>query len=253
MGYMIDFFNNNGGGTYLINEGLPLLECAPAITNNGGGLDGFDYDCFENTGFQLGEIGENGQINDVYDLITVLDECTDIINSPGGTIEWVDVEFNIFLLSGTGNDGPIVSRPYGSLVDNNGELMKTDFTLESGLYNIAVQTKEGYYISIIKEVKKTLTNGITLAEHLNVTVFPVPITGDDFMLNLQADYKMKFQYILSDLDGTELYKKNFVVQEGHNKNHSIKANGNASFPSGILVNTFIFEDGSSKSFQTMKN
>ncbi len=61
----------------------------------------------------------------------------------------------------------------------------------------------------------------------------------------------KFDYVLLDFNGNELYRKTFVVQKDHSRVHVIKPK--EDMPSGVLVNRFEFSDGSVKSFQTIKN
>ena len=53
-----------------------------------------------------------------------------------------------------------------------------------------------------------------------------------------------------DFNGTVLYKKNFVLQKGHDRTHTIKVHD--GIPSGILFHHFVFEDGSQISIETCK-
>jgi len=95
----------------------------------------------------------------------------------------------------------------------NGEYNKPNFTLEPGLYSIGLILDDGMYVPIYKEFKKTVSFSRNLSEFLNATISPVPIEENEFNLHLEANATLKFDYILYDFSGNELYRKNFVIHQ----------------------------------------
>jgi len=132
----------------------------------------------------------------------------------------------------------------------NGEFTSFPLTLDSGLYVVGIQFSDKSYFSFFYDSPQAASYTFPLSAFLSASVFPVPIEDDEFTLSLQADAKLKFDYVLSDFSGEELYRKTFVVQKGHNRLHPVKVN--QGIPDGQLVNRFIFEDGSELQFQTVK-
>lgn len=108
----------------------------------------------------------------------------------------------------------------------------------------------GQYFPLIREVSTPLTSSIPLSDFLETTFFPVPVETNEFQVRMKANAKLKFEYILLDHQGNELYRKNFVLQQGHERDHLIRVN--EGIPAGLLINKFIFEDGSELNITTMK-
>ena len=249
LGFMIDYYNNNGGGADLMSDGKPLLECAAAIQGSAQWASSGAYDCIEQTGFQLGVNG-----SDVNDYISIIDACMGFNNSPGGGIEWVNIEYSINDLgnSGGGTTGPIINRPFGTLVNSKGDLIKNTFTLSPSLYKILVHSADGKYVEVYTDLREKLVNSLTMSDLLTTTVFPVPIKGDDFNIRLNAASNMAFRYKVTNLSGEVFSDQSFELNKDHDRVHTIKPIDGKSFPSGILVNVIEFKDGSISSFQTIK-
>lgn len=148
------------------------------------------------------------------------------------------------------NGEPILVFQEEDFYDPNREFVSPVINLKQGLYTIGIQFNDASYYTLFFESKRAATHTYALSNFLEATAFPVPIIDDEFSLNLHAYAKLKFDYVLYDLNGTELYRKNFVLQKDHQRTHLIKVNG--GIPSGQLVNKFIFEDGSELQFQSVK-
>lgn len=134
----------------------------------------------------------------------------------------------------------------------NGELISQNIDLTTGIYSIGVALKNGQYFPFVKEVKQNFSSTLLQKDFLDATAYPVPFTGNEFEMQFDATATVKFNYMLSDLNGNEYVNKKFVLHKDHSRSHTIRSKGNLEIPSGILVNTLIFEDGSIKSFQIVK-
>ena len=67
---------------------------------------------------------------------------------------------------------------------------------------------------------------------------------------MKAHATLKFDYELRDFTGALVTTKNFTIHKDHEK---IQRMNEKNIPEGFLVHRFIFEDGSVKTIQTMKN
>jgi hypothetical protein len=239
LNHMINLFNTSGGTALLAQEGYPPLECNSAI--NGLPSGSLGAPCYQDISFVL---GVNGDINDYIEILE--SDCF-----PQFTYEYV-----LLTVNPVDNDGgnPIIFRPFGTeKFDENGNINSNPLTLAPDLYRINVTDANGEHYTFIKEITETLVNSLDMSDFLNVTAFPVPFTGNEFTLNLNATANLKFDYTLTDLNGLVYYQETIVLRENDDLNHIIHALNGQNFPTGILVNTFNFADGSTESFQIIKN
>ena len=239
LNWAINLMNTAALGTLFSSQGMPNLQCIPSFDSDPSG-SGFNPECL--LLLQSFILGEDG---DIFDLLSQIEAC----NSGGSSTHWWEEIDNVIV-----NDLDKFSTPTvinsSDLFNANGEFVSPNITLNPSLYSIGISLKNGQYIPLVKELKKPLVNAYELANLLDVVIFPVPIPGEQFEINFQAHAKLKFDYVLTDFNGNELFRKNFVIQEGQDRNHTIKPK--KTMPSGFLVNLFIFEDGSVKSVQTIK-
>jgi hypothetical protein len=245
---MVAFFNANGGSTLLNNEGLPPLECLVAIEviGTGGNLGStveLDYDCLENTGFQLGGPDEN----DMFDFISILESC-----APDWDI-FGYITARVINVSDT-NQNIVVDIPYDGFKDENGNIIAPTFNTPRGLYMMQIETKAGQYAYFMIEAKEEINNALLQKDFVSVSAFPVPIVSQtEFNLHLEATANVKFTYYLLDFDGNLIHSEVFNLPQGHNRDHLISLNENEFIPEGILINRLEFADGSVIAFQTVRN
>ena len=145
---------------------------------------------------------------------------------------------------GTGGD------PGDGTTGVSGEWNGSQFTLNPGLYSIGIAFKNGNYVPHVVEVPVAVYNVYEQANFFEAQIFPNPITGDQFQINMQAQVTMKFDYEIWDFYGNQLYSRNFVMHIEQDRTHTINKN---NLPSGLLLHRFVFEDGSVKSIQTLKD
>ncbi len=239
LNWAINLMNTAGGGTLFSSHGMPNLQCLPSFDSDPDGSD-FNAECL--LLLQDFILGEDG---DIFDLLSQIEAC----NSGGSPTHWWE-EIDGVLINDLDISTPPIVINSSDLFNANGEFVSPNITLNASLYSVGIHLKNGQYIPLVKELKKQLVNSYELANLLDVVIFPVPITGEQFEINFKTQAKLKFDYVLTDFNGIELFRKNFVIQEGQDRNYTIKPK--LTMPSGFLVNIFIFEDASVKSVQTIK-
>jgi hypothetical protein len=240
----INLMNSNAANLQPGNpSNYPPLECIPANTGGSGGgipiddptppssFDDFVTFCFNGlTGIE--EPCENGT-----------DPIIDILNP-----EIVDL---VIITDLNDNTKPPVYINVSELYNiNNGAFTSFNTTLTPGLYSFGFMYKEEGYWSAIKEVQTKMDFGLTQADMVEITVFPSPMVGNKYDVKVKAFASVKFSYELRDFTGNLVLTKNFVVHKGHEK---IKKITNNNIPEGTLLHRFIFEDGSVKIIQSIKN
>ncbi|RLD26521.1 MAG: hypothetical protein DRI54_02685 [Bacteroidetes bacterium] len=135
--------------------------------------------------------------------------------------------------------------------DDNGEFTPPTFTIEKGLNRMEVIMKGGKSRYIVFESKETIVSEYLLSDLLAVNIFPVPVIGDEFKMNIQSGATLDFTYELFDFNGNLLHKIDYSVKQGHNEDHKVRSD--KPIPRGLLLNRFTFKDGSTKSITTSKN
>lgn len=150
------------------------------------------------------------------------------------------------------SENSLVVLTESNMFSSNGTYVGPELDFNKGLYWISIQFKNSGVKTIFFEVEDDFVDSYDLSSFLSVNIYPVPIQGDEFEMNLQSAATLKFDYFLIDMQGNELFQRKFVIHQGHNRTHNIKVNGSTGIPSGQLVNKFVFEDGSVKTVMTIK-
>ncbi|PIX33269.1 MAG: hypothetical protein COZ21_06695 [Bacteroidetes bacterium CG_4_10_14_3_um_filter_31_20] len=190
------------------------------------------------------------EATDLSDVVGTIDSC---LNSPAQQLLggfWPDYILGISIGRLDKEMTPITLLAK-DLFGPNGEYLNPNFTLEPGLYSLGLVLSDGTYVPIYKAFKKEISFSRNYSEFLNATISPVPINGEEFNLHIEANATLKFDYVLFDFNGNELYRKNFVIHQYQLRDYTVKPKVN--MPSGMLLNKFIFEDGSQLNIQTIKN
>ena len=108
----------------------------------------------------------------------------------------------------------------------------------------------GEYERRIVELDKEVINATVYANLADVTAFPSPITNNKYDVKIDAQATLTIAYELRDFTGEVILTRTFNVHKGQEKTFKINHN---NIPNGILFHRFVFEDGSTKSIQTIKN
>lgn len=155
----------------------------------------------------------------------------------------------IFVENVSNSEIPNVKIKGDDLFDEVGDFTFPDFPLSKGLNIINVIFRGGGERRVVVEINEDIDGSLNLSNFLDVTIFPVPISENSFFMNLVASTSLNFRYELYDFDQNLIYKMDYKLKVGHDENHLIQPN---FIPEGMLINKFIFEDGSSISITTLK-
>ena len=178
-------------------------------------------------------------------------ELFDCISGVNNSPSWPE-EIAYITIAPYGNSGNEVVLSEATVYSPNGEFIGPKLDFLKGLYWTTIQFTNCAHRTIFFEALGDFTSAMQQADFLDVTVFPVPIIGDEFNIHLQATATVKFEYFLYDFDGNTLFRRKYVLHKDHEVTRLISPSGNTVIPNGQLVNKFVFEDGSEIVFQTIK-
>ena len=132
-------------------------------------------------------------------------------------------------------------HPFLYYFDENGVFTAPEFTIEKGLNKLLVILKDGTEKYIVYDATETTESDYQLSDFLDVVIYPVPIQGDDFKMNIQCGATLDFSYELFDFQGYLLHSTKYSVKQGHNEDHKVRSD--KPVPRGLLLNKFTFSDG----------
>lgn len=138
-----------------------------------------------------------------------------------------------------------------SLFNSNGEPNYNDITLQQGLYNIHFTLIGGRTFPLILGKTNSETQGFAHTNFLDVNIYPNPITSGNLTIAMEADATLNFDYKILDGQGAEIYNKdNVTINKDNALDLFVPVN---NFPGGTLVHVFEMSDGSSVSYNSIKN
>jgi hypothetical protein len=233
----------NGGPNRITENGKPQLECIVDFNDNNSSGSSFDMDCFNNISFQLGPDG------DVFDYLNLVAGCN------GSSYEkwWDDIDQVTFSNLADSEADPI-SVLSTDLFNQDGVFNSPNITMNEGLYTIGlIFSEDRNYLPIIKEVKQTFNSSIDLSSFFTANIFANPIIEDNFNLEMSVDATLDFRFVLTDITGVKLLSKDFVIKKDETHTENIRLDEDTALPPGTLIASFIFKDGSTKSYNIIKN
>jgi len=234
------------------NAFYPPLACNGNVTSGVSGSSASSISCiqgvwddFLNTPTPFPD--ENDSIGDVWTpLVEALTDCmTEDDEDDGDVLSWQAQLDKISIHNLNDPTAPVIA-----IDPNDASTFSSGFTLQPGLYNFGFAVKGKGYIPMIFEVDRKLTVSMALADLLSVTIYPVPIVGDKFNIDMTASDDLKFTYEFRDANGILLYTENFNLKKGQQWKHTVAPK--QGVPTGMHINRFIFEDGSTLVLQTIK-
>jgi len=244
---MIDFFINNSNITeYLDPSDVPGCDNNMVLFCPVGPVSGGDEDGGENctTSWLWRDWNGDNMVNGIDFFYYFVMECDDTGGS-GSSSSFLTFE-NI-------SDKTIsfTELVVDDFFNENGEFTQPTFTIDKGLIRMNVIMKGGQEKYVVFENNETIEGSIALSSFLNVIIYPVPLQGDDFTINIMADAKLDFTYEMFDFQGNLLHSTNYSVEQWHNEDHLVQSD--KPIPSGLILNRFTFRDGSILSITTTKN
>lgn len=124
------------------------------------------------------------------------------------------------------------------------------FTLNPGVHVATLACNDGSIRSFYFATKSKVNNTVEMKDFIGVNIFPNPIPGDEYMINLSSQISTTINYEVLNLQGNTLYRDRFIVKE--NSDVTPKIFFPSNIPSGVLVHRFVLPDGSWKSVLTTK-
>mgnify|MGYP003649010505 CR=1 FL=1 len=234
------------------NDFYPPLTCNGNVTSGASGSSASSISCiqgvwddFLNTPTPFPD--ENDSIGDVWTpLVEALTDCmTEDGEGDGSVLSWQAQLDKISIHSLNDPTAPVIA-----IDPNDAQTFSNGFTLQPGLYNFGFAIKGIGYVPMVLEVDKKLTVSMALADLLSVTIYPVPIVGDKFNIDMTASDDLKFTYEFRDDTGKLLHEEKFSLKKGQQWKHTVDPK--QGVPAGMHINRFVFEDGSTLVLQTIK-
>lgn len=201
-------------------------------------------------------VDENGEIISFPPNSNVFDwtPCSDEPNSNGNPWKnWPDLYESLTLSPADPDNttGPIVvSHRSGTITKQTTGSPARDSDFQSGLYHAFFLFSDNSYLSRYIYVGENDVLPDLEKDHLTVVASPVPVTEENFFLDLDSDMDLNFTYKLLTTSGDVLFEKEYNLTENEDIRDIIQIL-NFSGP-GVLINHFQFSDGSSKSFNISK-
>ncbi|MEX1001025.1 MAG: hypothetical protein WDZ35_02835 [Crocinitomicaceae bacterium] len=244
IGTMVDILNTNTFSSWFF-DGNPLFCGVGSVGVPSFDHEGDEVEFLNNCWTELEAWLEatDGSFAEALELF----DCKD---GDGGGFDWPENVALVNIMPYENPNGEVQVLKKEDLYLPNGEFVSPQITIDEGLYMIGVQFKDASYLTLWFDSVKSRVWNIPYSELLEANIFPVPIQDDEFTLSMTAKAKLKFDYVLYDLNGEELFRRNFVIPKDHSREQIIKIHN--GIPSGQLVNKFYFEDGSVLEFQTIK-
>jgi hypothetical protein len=252
--------------TSMINYANNTIPLTQSLSCNGwaaggGGVDPKPWDDMNFGGF-VWSSNENNNDENAFDLI---EEVGDIISDDfagnnTGVPWWPSDSIRQIRIVNLGSNGAnsacqgVIELYRDSLfVSETGELNYQSIALQPGLYSFLF-INEDYQIDLsplIMEKTNQSVSTTALSSYLTVeSIFPNPIESGELTTRVSADASLTFDYKITSVNGVIFYTQNDIsIAKDKGMKLIIPS---VDLPSGSLIHTFIFEDGSTTSMTTIK-
>ncbi len=125
-------------------------------------------------------------------------------------------------------------------------------TLPADLYRLKVSFSNGTYKELIIEAKQTYNYTASIKDLVAPRIFPVPIVGDKYTVQLESNIATMFMYELFDGNGINILTRKMEVGVTNGTPYDISISSDVAIPSGTLIHKFTFMDGSVRTINTIK-
>lgn len=248
LGYFINRVNSGtdwDGRPNLTCNGTAVKDNDPPIDNSGSGVGVSANGCFQSVGLWEDDDDPNGPEFDIFDFADAIGVCLNNSNAGPITSIWAsDIrEFTITPIAGgtAGGTAPVTFTK-DDFIDQNGNFLFPSITLQPGFYVMGMHFTGANYRSRYFEVSQAKSYAVDVNNILSPTFYQVPIVGNSFIMDLEARVGVSFDYELLDLQGNMIYSERITVPGGQVTQKQIQPT--TVIPSGILLNRFVFDDGS---------
>lgn len=144
----------------------------------------------------------------------------------------------------------ILNGNFNTFFNSDGTPSFPVLSLTEGLYRLNVKMKGHKLFFLVFEVRDAFDMQVELKDYFEALLFPNPHSDNNVKANITATAALKVNYTLFNNMGNVLYERNFNLPKDHSGEHSLKFDG--YLPDGFLYHKFTFEDGSHKTYTTIK-
>lgn len=151
------------------------------------------------------------------------------------------------------NTGQYLSQEHFG--NEDGSISLPSLNLSAGLYkmyivhaNMDVMYPYYFEVGVNEAIGQT-----PLSNDFSATVYPVPITENNFSVSMSSNKDLNVRYELLNLNGEILNLKSYQFYDGEEIIARFDMNPNWHLPSNVLVHKFYFDDGSTYTIQTIKS
>lgn len=232
-----------------VSEEFPTLECISYSPIPADQLTDYNMDpesiaeCVQN-GIQDNNVDYLSDSESVLSIFEILNEChedIDLIALNG---------LEIVNLNDPNKPISVISLGKNDFINQDGDFTIPSFTLDKGVYWIFAKFQNGKTTQFYKVVNHRNENILTDSMLVDLTVFPVPIIGDSYKINIVSQTNTSIFYEVYNNLGNPIYKTQLKVSSNDNFNLPVDISG--GIPNGNIFHKFIFEDGSITTINTIK-
>ena len=230
---------------------------APNPINLGGFCWG--EDCPEGT---FGGINTGGANNNLFELLEVKNRKHELFKNSTGIPWWPGDRFNAIQVYRVDYDEtekwaePLTIRKNELYRENgrgngNGKSPKKfEIDFDKGLYTVVLLDNSGVSIPFVAELEGKSISFSNLEDYLGVEIFPSPLTSPRVTTRLKSERNLSFDYIIQGNNGRIYYNRKINMEE--NEERDLEINTHSMGKNEIIIHKFVFSDGSSKSYTTIK-
>lgn len=245
------------------------LECAqmapggPVGSGPGHWTGALSQEAFNKLVSKYGTKPIGGGFTGTLPLFEILEDFQDIyINDMGGTNSsnvswWPGDDFHLVQIYKLDQDpNNIMTEPVSlsleSIIDSEGNLISQNYTLAKGLYNLVLMDANQDAVKFIFELEHNAQLIINKSDLAVISIYPNPFDANQQTITskIESSVNSRYTYTVVDLNNNEFYRSSGFVRSGDL--HEIKLR-TQNLPSGQLFHKFVFDDGSVKILQTLKN
>jgi hypothetical protein len=254
---ILNYLNTFSDVANLINQGI--IEEEPYCSAGGGVTNYLETTiddatkCFQNnTNSDTDpdndvDVDTDGDI-DIFDDYSAFINCLEAAS--GATTGNEQISQLMVSLIGYNESTIIQDLHKPNFYDQSGNWQYPTFSLNPGLHYIQMISNSGKILNYYKEIKNTQTTSQTMASFCDITIYEVPIIGNDYKLNFSTSANVEFKYKVYTSQSQLLYSEEYDLETGFNS--SLPVEIEMGIPSGLIIHQFLFSDGSVKTVTTIK-
>lgn len=247
---LITYINNNNIFDLETNLACSTCSGSPSFENSGWWGTGF-----EKPGWRIPNF-PNTDPHRKHNPWSIISEMSDYLGGDeleiiGGNIWYGNMP--AVQISRVDDIGMDVLIERDKIFDSKGDFVGPNLVFTPGLYRFEFIDNTSTGLPYYYEIETTEDYSIYAKDFLDVTIYPVPIVGNQVSIDFEAFANVEFTYTLYDPSLNIMNTQNFKFGKGYTGTEVITSGPSVpSWPSGNYVHYFLFTDGSYLSFITPK-